>query len=170
MLTTWNIKIFAFTPLDYCPTRKPAIDVVIIAVNYHFAMILAISCVVYGVIVEIYRHRKLIAHRLVQPENKLPAPRDLVDMRQSLCFFKARQADAGAVNYFCWSNVHLWGIGFWIWQQIRFSLREEMLFRTRFRELNFISLFASINIIFLSPLSRPCVFCLSIIYQYNYMI
>ena len=43
---------------------KPAIDVAITAVNYRFAIILTISCLAYGDIAEIYRHRKLIAHRL----------------------------------------------------------------------------------------------------------
>ena len=48
----------------------------------------AISCLVYGDIAEIYQHQKLIAHRLGQPENKLPVSHDAVNLREALCFFQ----------------------------------------------------------------------------------
>ena len=53
---------------------KPAIDVAIIAVNFRFAIILVISCHVYGDTAEIYRHRKLIAHQRDRDDLKINCP------------------------------------------------------------------------------------------------
>ena len=117
----------------------------------------------YGGIAEIYRHRKLIAHRLVQPENKLPAPRELVDLRQALKGQTSRRLCSKLFLLVYYSFMRHWILNLTtdsVFSTQKYqSLRLEMIFRTRFRELNFISLFASINTIFLSPHSRPCVFC-----------